>query len=54
MGLSVKFAIWLISFPINFFIVTGIFIMQYITAVFNMPFDIWDEIEGEEDFEEDA
>lgn len=50
--LFAKLAIWLISFPINVVIVTYLYATEYISTMFNLPTDIWEQIE--EEIEEDV
>ena len=40
-----KLIAWLVAFPVTFTVITAISVWSYLTIIFNMPYDIWQEIE---------
>lgn len=45
MNIVPKIFIWVVSFIASFFIFTVVCLFHYIGAVFNLPFEVWEQIE---------
>jgi bacteriorhodopsin len=45
MHLSVKVILWSFFFIVNIIVSTGVYAYNYISTLFHMPLDIWNELE---------